>query len=477
VTGQDQTIDAQRVGELPESSDIQWLLEQGPDIAVLVSGTGIVEGVVTNPEAQSFGPLDRWIGHDFQDFLTIESRSKYTERTCAMNGDPDLVPRSLQLNHVDDGTNEFPVLYSIHRVLGRDAFFLFGRDLRPVAEVQQRLVAEQVARERDQEKLRSIEAFYRLVLEASETPLVLVEPESGRIRDLNSAAAVLLGSNVEALRRSTLTQAFEGGRKNNPLDAIHAAATAEAMVSVDIVSRRNGKNLSVVPQFFRAAGELCLLCKLVSDDTSARDGFEAAPFLAALFTEASDAIVLTDSKGIIRDANDAFLMLTDTAQIRDVKGKSLADFLARGTVDLKLILETTLKNGRMRSYSSQIASALGVRIGIDLSSTRLRQGGNDLGIGIIIRDVSPQDVGDVSPGDSVMSEEAMKSVMELVGTASLKSLVAATSDVIEKLCIETALELTLNNRVAAAEMLGLSRQSLYVKLRKYDLLERGNGGK
>ncbi|MDC0114520.1 hypothetical protein OAI45_05505, partial [Planktomarina temperata] len=29
---------------------------------------------------------------------------------------------------------------------------------------------------------------------------------------------------------------------------------------------------------------------------------------------------------------------------------------------------------------------------------------------------------------------------------------------------------TSNNRVAAAEMLGLSRQSLYVKLRKYDLV-------
>ena len=42
----------------------------------------------------------------------------------------------------------------------------------------------------------------------------------------------------------------------------------------------------------------------------------------------------------------------------------------------------------------------------------------------------------------------------------------------EKMCIETAVELTRNNRVAAAEMLGLSRQSLYVKLRKYGLLSR-----
>jgi DNA-binding NtrC family response regulator len=44
--------------------------------------------------------------------------------------------------------------------------------------------------------------------------------------------------------------------------------------------------------------------------------------------------------------------------------------------------------------------------------------------------------------------------------------------VIEKQCIARAVELTENNRVAAAEMLGLSRQSLYVKLRKYGLLNR-----
>ena len=62
--------------------------------------------------------------------------------------------------------------------------------------------------------------------------------------------------------------------------------------------------------------------------------------------------------------------------------------------------------------------------------------------------------------------------MKLVGSAPLKELVADTSDVVERLCIQTAIELTGNNRVAAADMLGVSRQSLYVKLRKYDLMSK-----
>ena len=51
----------------------------------------------------------------------------------------------------------------------------------------------------------------------------------------------------------------------------------------------------------------------------------------------------------------------------------------------------------------------------------------------------------------------------------LKNLVRETTDLIERLCIEAALELTHDNRASAAEMLGLSRQGLYTKLRRYGL--------
>ena len=44
-----------------------------------------------------------------------------------------------------------------------------------------------------------------------------------------------------------------------------------------------------------------------------------------------------------------------------------------------------------------------------------------------------------------------------------------STDLIEKLCIEAALDMTHDNRASAAEMLGLSRQSLYVKLRRYGI--------
>jgi DNA-binding NtrC family response regulator len=75
------------------------------------------------------------------------------------------------------------------------------------------------------------------------------------------------------------------------------------------------------------------------------------------------------------------------------------------------------------------------------------------------------------PG-ALAGNEGLRNVMQLVGYSTLKDIVAETTEIIERMCIETALELTRNNRVAAAELLSLSRQSLYVKLRKFGLLSK-----
>jgi transcriptional regulator PpsR len=466
----DQTSQKLRTGRLPEVSQIPGLVEKAADLAVFIGPDGIVEGISTNSASPSLGCLDHWIGRSFTDFLTSESREKYEARIAAMAADPGLEPRPLEINHVDNANWEAPVRYTLHRVGDTGALLLLGRDLQPFAEVQQRLVAEQVARERDAQLLRGAETFYRMVLEASETPLALIEPDAGRIRDINSAAAQLLGSKADTLRGTAFAQVFEGRKRAEFAEALQAAAADDEARGVDAVSRRNGRLLKVVPEVFRAAGSLYMLCRLAPMDDEGGTGPEFAGALTTLYADAGDAIVLTDGKGLIREANEAFLVLADAAQMRDLTGTSLADYLVRGSVDLKLLIEGATKRGRVRRYAAQVQSIVGTRAPVDISVTRLRQRGVDLGFGFIIRETVGNE-GVEATGDAVgVSDEAMKSVMELVGTASLKELVSATSDVVEKMCIETAVRLTGNNRVAAAEMLGLSRQSLYVKLRKYGLI-------
>ena len=89
---------------------------------------------------------------------------------------------------------------------------------------------------------------------------------------------------------------------------------------------------------------------------------------------------------------------------------------------------------------------------------------------LIVRDASRAEA--LRRPGMAAGENGVSSVVELVGSSKLKDIVAETADVVERMCIETAVELTRNNRVAAAEMLGLSRQSLYVKLRKYGLVSK-----
>ena len=474
MTKLERTSERLCAGALPDPGVVERIIEQATDIAVMVDEDGIVSGISVNSECPSLGCLDHWVGREFTSFLTSESAEKYAARRHLMLGDPKSMPRPVELNHIDNATWEFPVRYTMHRVQGQGVLLL-GRDMQPFAEVQQRLLREQQARERDQQRLRGGETYYRVVLEASETPMALVEPESGRIRDINSAAAHLLGSKPDTLSGSAFAQAFEGRRRGEFMEAVQSAAQADETKGVEVVARRNGRVVMIFPEFFRASGDLVLLCRISLVDEKEASGPEFTMALAALFAASSDAIVLTDSKGVIRDANEAFLIMADAAQLRDVKDQSLSEFLSRGAVDLKLILEAAAKTGRMRSYAAQVKSIVGTRASVAISAARLRHRGGDLGFGLILREQMPSDYPSAE-GAVAVSDEAMKNVMDLVGTASLKELVSATSDVVEKMCIETAVQLTGNNRVAAAEMLGLSRQSLYVKLRKYGMLNSDGEG-
>ena len=64
---------------------------------------------------------------------------------------------------------------------------------------------------------------------------------------------------------------------------------------------------------------------------------------------------------------------------------------------------------------------------------------------------------------------SVEEMSSLIGRVSLKEIVREATDVIEKLAIQAALQHTGDNRALASELLGLSRQSLYVKLHRYNI--------
>ncbi|MCF6446019.1 transcriptional regulator PpsR [Nereida sp. MMG025] len=444
------------------------IIASASDIGVVISEQGDVLSVLVKPDHKSFGHVEHWEGRNLRDFLTVESVPKLDAKLAAFVESEDGATGSIELNHTDKNL-EFPISYSLHRIGPDGALLMLGRDLRPIAEMQQQLVKTQIAIEQDYELQRDFDTRYRVLMDASREAMVFLNVASGRIVDLNKPAAALLGAPRKELLEAAVAQVFDGRRRGEFLEALTNTAIAEGSKTIELIVRKTKARLTVSPSLFRAAGERLLLCRIEHPDDQERVSDQLTEDLSALYQEGVDAIVFTDLNGMIRAANESFLNLADVGHVTNVKGRPLADFLSRGMVDQKVLLENAARAGQMRMYATKLNSAFDNQMSVEISVTHLQDRSHPSFV-FVIRDASRVEA--VRKPNGTVNDDSVRSVMELVGNATLKDIVAETTDVVEKLCIETAVELTHNNRVAAAEMLGLSRQSLYVKLRKYGLLAK-----
>jgi transcriptional regulator PpsR len=446
------------------------IISTASDIALHVSRDGVVNSVLVNPHHRSFGTLSHWEGRQVREVLTDESIPKFDRRMAQLRDASEGTSLAVEVTHSDGANLEFPIRYALHRLPKDDSVLMLGRDLRAIAEIQQKLISVQLALEKDYEAQREIDTRYRVLMEMTRDAIVLVSLASGRISDLNGAAATLLGGTRADLLGASVAQEFVGRRRGELLETMANLATADAAAPVEMLSRRSNRRVMMVPLVFRAAGERLLLCRLDQAEDGAAAQDELTEGLQRLYHEGVDGVVFTDRDGLIRGANEAFLNLTDSPNLAAVRGRSMADFLARGMVDLKVLLDNARRSGRMRLYATRLQTVFSAQVSVEISATWLNDRPAPL-LGMVVRDASRLEA--LRRPGPTGGDENTSSVVELVGSSKLKDIVAETADVVERMCIETAVELTRNNRVAAAEMLGLSRQSLYVKLRKYGLINKG----
>jgi transcriptional regulator PpsR len=446
------------------------IITEVSDLAIVISDTGQVLSVLVNPANDAFRRLEAWEGKDIRTALAGESVTKFNARLQEfLTGSAE--PRPIELNHADAiGRWQFPIRYTLHRVGPDGAVLMLGRDLRPVAEMQQQLVKAQMALERDYEAQREFDTRFRVLMETTREAVVFVSVQSGKVTEANGAAATMLARAREDLVGSLFAGEFDTRRRGDLLDVLATQAISDRAVPLKVTLRRSGDTVLLVPTLFRAAGDRLLLVRIEAEDSGAQVPDSLGTNLTSLYQMGPDAIVFTDESGAILSANEGFLDLIDAAHDLNVKGRGLADYLARGSVDLKVLTENAARSGRMRLYPTKMAGEFGAPRAVEISVTAITAGTANL-FAFVIRDASR--IESVRPVGAPVTDDNVRSVMELVGSATLKEIVAESTNVIERMCIETAVELTMNNRVAAAEMLGLSRQSLYVKLRKYDLLAKG----
>jgi transcriptional regulator PpsR len=445
------------------------LIATAGDLAVVLDATGVVRAVVTADAELRDAGLDRWVGQPWGQTVTPETRGKIDALMRDAGARPPL--RRRQVNHRLPDGSDLPISYALVRVGREGQFLAAGRDMRSVSALQQRLVEAQQAMERDYWKLRHVETRYRLLFQLAVEAIVVVDAATSRVVDANAAAGRLFAEPPEKL----VGRGFPFGIAPDDLqplgDALANARAVGRSSDVKVHLAPGGEPYVVAASTFRQEASTLLLVRFLPGT----DGADAAPTertqLARLIHDSPDAIVITDLAGHVRYANRAFVDLVQLPSEEQARGEELGAWIGRPGADFDVFVSMLRKHGAVRLALTAARGQHGLHTEVEVSASWLPDG-EPPAVAFVLRDVGRRLAG--APQGARDLTRAVEELTGLVGRVSLRELVRDTTDLVERHFIEAALELTDDNRTSAAEVLGVSRQSLYVKLRRHQLIDSGD---
>ena len=426
----------------------------------------------------------RWL-----DVVTVESRDKVQELMAAALSRGDTAPGWRQVNHPLGRGPDIPVLYAAMRLSGggRSAsapvVLAVGRDLRPTEALQRRLVESQQAMERDYWRFREAEARYRSLFQSSGEAVLIVDAATLRVVEINPAAQTLLEAGTRGGKAGrTVGSAWTGLFAAEAAEPLAAALAAARSVGrhVPVVATLTAQKLtvSVSISIFHQNEAAYLLVRLAPQAAGGkRRGTSTRPealrkpdadasMASAFIRGAADALAFTDASGRVVGVNRSFVRLAQLSSEDQARGQMLDRWLGRTGVEISVLLANLRKDGSAGLFETELRGEQGISTDVEVAASTLEAEG-EAAFAFSVRDVGRR----LAPVGRATAEvpTSVGQLAELVGRVPLKQIVAETSDLIERLAIESALVITRDNRALAAQLLGLSRQSLYVKLRRFGL--------
>jgi transcriptional regulator PpsR len=283
--------------------------------------------------------------------------------------------------------------------------------------------------------------------------------------EANPAAGKLLNKPIKRLAGRAFAELFnaEGAKAvQAQLAQVRAAGRAE-----DLIARLNegGQETVVGSSMFRQESSSHFLVRLSPLQAGVAQP-KSGSKLIRVFENLPDGFVVTDLDRRIITANAAFIDLAELTSEEQARGEQLDRWIGRPGVDLDTLIANLREHGSVRNFNTIVRGEYGANDEVEISAVSVLTGEHPC-YGFTIRNTGGRKP--VQPRRPRELPRSVEQLTQLVGRVTLKELVRETTDVIERLCIEAALELTGDNRASAAEMLGLSRQSLYSKLRRFGL--------
>lgn len=434
------------------------------DVTLLLDAGGVITSVSVADGERPIEDAPDWVGRRWVDTVSAETRSKVEAvlREVATRG----ISRRRQVNHPTQQGPDVPVAYAAVQLGRLGGILAVGRDLRGVSTLQQRLVEAQQSMERDYWRLRHVETRYRLLFQLASEAVLLVDASTMQVVDANAAAGELFGEPTQRLVGRPFPFGVSPASHRDVEDAV-ATARASGRAGDVRVLLASGLEARVAASCFRQDAATFLLVRFATQAPVVGTTTTATPVME-LLERAPDAFVVTDADGVIQSANRAFLDLAQLASEEQARGEPLGTWIGRPGADLPVFLAMLRRHGAVRLALTSVRGEHGASGEVEVSAAGILEG-EDPVVGFVLRDVgrrlasSPQGARDLT--------RAVEQLTSLVGRVSLRELVRDTIDLVERHFIEAALELTDDNRTSAAEVLGVSRQSLYVKMRRHKLLE------
>jgi transcriptional regulator PpsR len=441
----------------------------GGDVAMIIDRSGFIRDMAVNNSDMVQDGFEAWLDRRWADTVTADSRPKIEE--MLRDAANDAGPRWREINHRTDDGAAVAVRY-IAMNAGEDGRVIaIGRDHRAISELQQRLMQAQQTMEQDYRKLREAESRYRLLFQLASEAVIVVDATTRRIVEANPAADRLIGSAEVSLVGREFWSAFEEQSRDAAISLL-AVAQGGPNLTAQSTLRQGGRSFEVSASLFRQDRASLFLVRLSSPEAGVIRVPEASQHLVSVLERIPDAFVVTDENLRIIAQNAAFLDLSRIASNEQARGLSLETILGRPEIDRNVLLSSLRQHGSLKNFATVIRTRFGEQEDVEVSAVHVPTGEQPC-FGFSIRASARGAV--AKPRIAGELPRSVEQLSQLVGRVSLKELVRETTELVERLCIEAALELTGNNRASAAEVLGVSRQSLYSKLHRYGLGDLATG--
>jgi transcriptional regulator PpsR len=315
---------------------------------------------------------------------------------------------------------------------------------------------------------------------------LVVDGATQKVLEANPAARVLCAGTRSKLVGAALASVFDVKHAERLQDLLASARAVGKREPIRARLAEGAGEVNVVASVFRQDDAAFVLVRLapVPDEgqTSASKTAKRNPqgssgyahqwqeTLSRFVQNSPDGLVFCDAAGKVLSANRAFLALAELSGEDQARGQQLDRWLGRTGVELGVLITNLRQRGSVARFVTALRGEYGTVVEVEIAAAQLGPDDNSALSAVLsfaIRDIERRSKPEADNGRAMT--RSVGELAELVGRTPLKDIVTETTDLIEQLCIETALEMSHDNRASAALLLGLSRQSLYVKLRRYGL--------